>query len=154
MKRFPRNIYDFATKQLKLKIVFGQTTEFHTEYGKRIITIYTHPRSMIQFPTLSLELVGRELAHELGHYLIAPKGRRHRRDYGIVGFGEKWDLDEAKAVLVEHELLRFFGAKKVLKHPLSRVLLASFIKKQKKPALRWFDEQGKEMVRNILKGIE
>lgn len=154
MKRFPRNIYDFATKQLKLKIVFGQTTEFHTEYGKRIITIYTDPRSMIQFPTLSLELVGRELAHELGHYFIAPKGRRHRKDYGIVGFGEKWDLDEAKAILVEHELLRFFGAKKVLKCPLSRVTLAFSIKEQKKSAIHWFNEQGKEMIHYILKDIK
>lgn len=57
-----------------------------------------------------------DVAHEMGHFLIAPKSRRYRKDYGIptnvyrLGVEQgTWDFDEAKALLVEHFLLEKFG---------------------------------------------
>jgi len=75
------------------------------------------------------ERVAKNLAHELGHFLIAPPGRRYRRDYGIPPIGGrtaemviKWDLDEAKAILVEHFLYRRCGFRfRIPKEPLGGV---------------------------------
>jgi hypothetical protein len=66
--------------------------------------------------------VARNLAHELGHFLIAPLGRRFKKDYGIPPNEPDWTrLDEMKAKLIEEYLLRYFGFArriKLLKDPL------------------------------------
>lgn len=52
-----------------------------------------------------------ELAHELGHYMAAPKGRRRHKDYGIKVKSKFSELDELKANFVEQELRRKFEIK-------------------------------------------
>jgi hypothetical protein len=78
-------------------------------------------------PSLQIRLC-RGLAHELGHFLVAPKGRRYKKDYGIASERRRseashrfWEIDECKAKIVEHYLLARCGfgrAEGVRKRPL------------------------------------
>ena len=45
--------------------------------------------------------------HEIGHLWVAPRSRRNKRDYGCppnAAESPHWELEEAKAMLVEHRL--------------------------------------------------
>lgn len=101
------------------------------------------------------------IAHELGHFLVAPKGRKYKKDYGIVtkDLSERsmyhWDLDEAKACLIHAYLLkhfRFDQRMKVLKDPLSswrrRV---PRIQKARREAWKWWNKEGQLLINNYLK---
>lgn len=55
--------------------------------------------------------IARVVLHELGHFFVAPKTRRRKKDYGIPRWASSpyWHLDEAKACIVEHYLGQQLG---------------------------------------------
>ncbi len=58
------------------------------------------------------DITADRLAHELGHFIAAPKARRNKTDYGIKEYpnSSKFaELDEFKANFVERELRYRFG---------------------------------------------
>lgn len=84
-----------------------------------------------------------DVAHELGHFLVAPKSRRYRKDYGIPAQARgadraRWDMDESKARMVEHFLLARFGYS-FKKDPL-RLADSHY---QAKEVRRWWRTEGK-----------
>jgi len=101
--------------------------------------------------------VARHVAHELGHFLVAPGGRRYRKDFGIPevkrsrASGERWELDEYKAQLVDNYILRLCGFEKrfrLPKNPLWREC-----KKRNYIALQakeWWDTKGKFLIEKEL----
>lgn len=106
--------------------------------------------------------VAKSLAHELGHFLIAPLGRRYRKDYGIpVGHRSEraefnWDLDEAKAVLVENHLLIACGYRrrgmKIQKDPLSFMRRRGLrFRKIRVEAHRWWRACGRAMIDEMIR---
>lgn len=98
-------------------------------------------------------IIAKKVAHELGHFLVAPPGRKYQQDYGIRAYGKRseksmefWDLDEAKATLVEHQLLRHFGFEgrtKLLKDPLCNMRRLSRLRVCRKKAWQWWRSEGK-----------
>jgi hypothetical protein len=97
-----------------------------------------------------------QITHELGHFLIAPKSRRYKKDYGIPLKNWKnryknrdyWDLDEFKAQLVGFYLLQHFKFTKNKKISWSHPTQFRAIKKE---AVEWFNEIGKNKIDLILK---
>jgi len=119
--------------------------------------IQSHPRNLNNN-------LARDLAHELGHYLIAPKTRRNRKDYGIPishRRGEKsnhyWDLDDAKADLVGHELLREFGFGSRItigKDPISSLRSGSTVEIYKEAHAWWKSSEGSTKIHEIMRGFK
>lgn len=108
---------------------------------KRVISVSRSPKEFITTPQAAVHALCVDIAHELGHYLIATAGRRRRPDYGIPENAEgipQWDLDEAKAVLVEHYLRAAHGLK-FKKDPLRD-------KAMRAVANKWWREQGKNEI--------
>ncbi len=101
-------------------------------------------------------IAAKALAHELGHLLIAPLGRRYRKDYGIpvgtrsVAAHSRWELDEAKARLVENYLLKEYGFStrmRLLKDPIASYRKATdFRRHLRKKAWQWWREEGEEYI--------
>ncbi len=95
---------------LKLKVVLGEENRFrktkiaHGAVG--VITLGLHFRDIED-----VQFAAQNLAHELGHYLVAPKGRRHHVDYGIRDNSRFADQDESRAIFIESYLLSHFGFK-------------------------------------------
>lgn len=88
-----------------------------------------------------------QIAHELGHFLIAPKSRRYKENYGIPPNVRRdyWDLDEVKAQLVEFHLLQYF-------HLTNRKYIERFGSDwMHEEAKVWFKEVGKKKIDLILK---
>jgi hypothetical protein len=99
--------------------------------------------------------VARNLAHEIGHWLVAPKGRRYRKDYGIKGDTLRWDLDEMKARIVEHFILQHFGFGdriKILRDPIWRWRNSRSTqhRQMRREALRWWQAEGQAQVQKEL----
>ncbi len=65
----------------------------------------------VYHPRMMRDQVLRGLAHELGHFFAAAKGRRTKKNYGIreghlsPRAREFWEIEEQRAVLVERHLL-------------------------------------------------
>lgn len=152
-----RRIITFA-RTLNLRVEFGRENAFYTtkypKYGNRrvksdhTIVVEFSPYALMH-DTIDQACVyaGAALAHELGHYLIAPKGRRHRKDYGIPAKQrtsasiDKWQLDDDKAVMVELQLLKHFS------------FHTSALRRQRvnPDAVVWWYKIGKKMVSDVLK---
>ena len=83
--------------------------------------------------------------HEIGHFIITPKQRRQRKDYGIPDNNRnfKYSLEEVKATMIENELRRLFG------FPYRKNLYDGsnvdefFISDNKKLILNWWNSEGK-----------
>lgn len=156
--QFPGNLYCFATDKLKLDVKFDSNPDHGPSLNqdkKYQIVIPASVSSILRDINVAKSWLGRDIAHELGHYLIAPKGRRHRLNFGIPPKRynvprPQWDLDEAKAILVEHALLRHFGGKMALKHPLRMRVLLESVRSQSKKANTWFEKEGKAMLQQAL----
>jgi hypothetical protein len=104
--------------------------------------------------------VARSLAHELGHFLVAPVGRRYRKDYGIPSSNsshastDKWDLDEAKANLVEEYLLQKFGFAKRLrikKDPIRFLRDIPSYRFHYRDAWAWWRKGGEAYIKELIK---
>lgn len=84
--------------------------------------------------------------HEIGHFIIAPKQRRRRKDYGIPEReSDKYQLEEIKATMIENELKRLFGfkyAKNLYGNGLTNSS-RSFIQDNKKKIILWWESEGR-----------
>jgi hypothetical protein len=91
------------------------------------------------------------LLHEIGHFIVTPKQRRRREDYGIPetknsvddNYRFKYDLEELKAVMIENELKRLFGfkyAKNLAGGPNGNIY---FYNNNKKLLMNWWESEGK-----------
>lgn len=150
-------VYRLA-RSLGLNIDLGTEQKFHTyrKYGEthRQITLNTTFRGFLfqseREPHRILLGLTQDLAHELGHYLIAPKGRRHRKDYGIPSERQRsevshrrWEVDEMKATLVEYALLRHFGLEEELCLRKDPLRLRQYPRNPfRKEAARWWKTEG------------
>lgn len=139
-------------KLIKLAKVLGFEVKIGQDFGgsNREITIDVPAKTLAIKPDEAIYWFYKDLAHELGHVILAPKGRRFRKDYGIKnGIRRsyrsklKWDFDEAKATLIEHHLLNFVGLK-YLKEPLGKLL------GQKAKVNKWWKIDGEQMVDILL----
>ena len=84
--------------------------------------------------------------HEIGHYIITPKQRRRKKDYGIPANAKnnfKYDLEEVKATMIENELRRLFGFS--FKKDLFKGsnVDRDFILDNKKKIMQWWEAEGK-----------
>jgi len=157
-----RALYNFCGKlDLTIRCNSNILQTFYTDKGiggktLKVISLQISARELFLHPNRSNYHLFRQLCHELGHYLIAPPGRRHREDYGIpneakrkASANPKWDLDELKACLIENHLSGKFGGK-YLKNPLSRNIY-SRARLHIPTANQWWKETGQEMIDRILK---
>jgi len=100
-----------------------------------------------------------DVAHELGHYLIAPSSRWNRKDYGIPKItadrSERsksyWDLDEAKAYLVgEHIYNLLYNGKSFKGNPLASKARRAAHRAKSAEAMKWWKAEGKSMVDEVM----
>lgn len=113
-----RNMMSIA-QHLHLGVQLGRNTSYELvpdladrrSPARRVITLELSLYELLNDPSASQYKVVRYMAHEFGHYFIAPEGRRRKADYGIPpgSSKEKWDLDDAKATFVEQRILRWAG---------------------------------------------
>jgi len=155
-------LYKFVNNlDLTIRIRSHLVSSFYTdkEYGKslKIIQIDIGVKEFFLYPSQCRAYMFRQITHELGHYLIAPPGRRHREDYGIPKENKrnssthsKWDLDEVKAQIVENHLSGKFGGK-YLKYPISKNKLQLSLRPHISVANRWWKEIGRDKIDRILK---
>lgn len=103
--------------------------------------------------------VARELSHELGHFLIAPIGRRYHKDYGIRMnmrsrySRDKWELDELKALLVEEFLLRECGYEskmRLKKDPIRSKHKSHYYQPMCKKAWTWWRKEGMQYIQTMI----
>jgi hypothetical protein len=147
MKQNPDRIFRIANS-LGWKIRFGDwDAPDGISYHKGVITLYTRPKDVALRPGYASVDVVQNVAHEIGHYLVAPTSRRHRKNYGINrNFGHRdsdyWDLDDMKARFVERELMRACG----MKHHLTYLMVGQ----HRKPAALWWEQEGKHLVAGLL----
>lgn len=84
------------------------------------------------------------IAHELGHYFVAPPKRRRQKDYGIKNkslsqkTNDKYELEEIKAQAIEREIYDQIGFKTTNKDYRDSVLVKE-----------WWQSQGKQLVDNM-----
>jgi len=117
-------LFDFAGN-LGLRTRIGgidATYTPQTRIWEGMITLGISPRLLVRRPEMGVRYLASQLAHELGHYLIAPKSRRRRKDYGIPPDSTSafWTTDETKARIVEHYIRAYFGDPTALKDPIRR----------------------------------
>lgn len=164
-----------VVERLGLQLQPGKEMGFHTERGHlshiHIITVEVPLRTILRqlsgLRRLSVEgYMSANIAHELGHYLVASPGRRHRKNYGIPSYRgrsdasqRRWDLDETKAVVVAHWLLAACGFGKeagVRKQPLRTISGGSLnVRACRLEVSHWWRTEGREQVTQELlqKGI-
>lgn len=88
-------------------------------------------------------------AHELGHFILATKSQRRKKDYGIKGFNFKNNLNEVKAVMIQNFLLRSFGILKS-KDLFYGIDIRIFIEENKKEILNWWKLDGKILAKQYV----
>lgn len=85
--------------------------------------------------------------HEIGHFIITPKQRRRRKDYGIPdnknGRNFKYSLEEVKATMIENELRRLFGFSYKKNLYDGSNVDSWFIPDNKKQIMHWWNTEGK-----------
>lgn len=148
MKPDPDRMFRIANS-LGWKIQFGDWEDRSSLTFKRgTLTLSAiRPKDVAIRPgPISIEVV-QSVAHEIGHYLVAPPSRRHKKNYGISrDFGNRnsdyWDLDDMKARFVERELMRACG----FRNHLAFVINGP----HKKPAAVWWEREGKHLVAGLL----
>jgi len=98
------------------------------------------------------------LAHELGHFLIAPLGRRYHTNYGIPSERMRsdaqrrtWNLDETKADIVGNYLLCKVGYAKRM-HVPGYSLTGRYAAPLGKVAWKWWKLEGKSQIELMLTG--
>ena len=145
-------------KHFDIRVEFGREQEFNAEprsmrrknYHHNKITLSMHPQRLTNL-NCAYE-ASKDLAHELGHFFAASPGRRYRRDYGIppetIHARPYWDLDEAKARLIENYLLKRFGGKSVLR-PLRNV--RGGLKTVQPKAELWWRKEGETMMSTTIR---
>lgn len=92
------------------------------------------------------------VAHELGHFILSSKSERRKKDYGIMGFSFKNNLNEVKAVMIQNSLLRSFGIIKS-KDPFYGIDIRIFIDENKKEILNWWKAKGKKLTQNYIEMV-
>lgn len=117
-----------------------------------IIGIHVSPYEYLggNVSSIKKKYVIADILHELGHYLIAPKSRRMKKDYGIPTSDTKlrglsanrslnyWDRDEDRANMIADELsFRLGYGREFPQHHLQND--------------KWFVEKGKPMVDKLMK---
>jgi hypothetical protein len=117
------------------------------------ITLTTSIRMLVSQPETSVRYLGSQLAHELGHYLVAPKSRRRKKDYGIppASSAPIWTTEETKARIVEHYLRKRFGDPRAFKDPIKRFARNRRSMGDLKVIKAWWDETGLAMVNEELR---
>lgn len=141
---------------LGLAIKFGDARS----YERGVITLEANiaPEQWLFEPDSFHNVWARMLAHEIGHYVVAPPSRRRRKNYGIVQpkfiDGEwvntkYWDIEDEKASLVEYALVKACGIWAADPHKAPR---------RKQWALnladKWFKQEGKQLVDSLLSSAE
>ncbi len=85
--------------------------------------------------------------HEIGHFIITPKQRRRRKDYGIPELNNekqfKYQIEEIKATMIENELKRLFNFKYKKDLYSGSNVPRYFINFHKKDIMKWWKLEGK-----------
>lgn len=124
-----------------------------TNAGTIIVSI--KPWTVMRTPEKAAMWIAWELAHELGHYLVATPIRRRMNDYGISADhkrteaqAKRWEIDEAKATLVEHYLRKHFRDARAQVNPLVRYRKKSLERRgiDVTALLQWWADSGKALV--------
>lgn len=141
-------------RKLDLRVDFGPDQAFHLgepnrhRRKQRIIMLSRHQATGPLPDKLGRSAV-QALCHELGHYLVAPEGRRRLTDYGIPEKSEeqlKWRVEEVKAVLVQHMLMKRLGFKK----PSLGILIVTQGKSAFEKASEWWKKNGRAQINYTL----
>ena len=142
-------------KNLGIEVQLGTETEYKTipktvrwVGPRRIVrgrSVMTLKITVDQLTSSSLpDIVINDLAHELGHFIAAPKGRRCKIDYGIKTKSKFAELDEFKANFVEIAIQQALDRRTYV-----------FSQRQKnfpeyKQAEEWWRSEGQIMVKTLL----
>jgi hypothetical protein len=134
-----------VANSLGCKVVFEPNWQ-ENAYQNGTISLDFHPSQVVKEPEKQATLIAEALAHELGHFVVAPAGRRYRKNYGILNTitrdSQYWELDEAKARMVEVALLRHVGIKGNGLQDLTQEY-------QRRVSL-WWEKEGKHLVAGLL----
>jgi hypothetical protein len=132
-----------VANSLGCKVAFSNNSREAT-YNKGVIYLDFSPFGLVHDTERNTIGLVEALAHELGHFVIAPRGRRYRKNYGILTTNNRnhdhWNLDEEKALLVEGALLRHVGLKGMGLIDLT----------YEKRVMSWWEQQGKHIVQGLL----
>lgn len=136
---------------LRVRAYLGDELEYKSVKGNKIITVegptinslFSNSLSEIQNSVITA------IAHEIGHLLAAPPGRRKLKDFGIPQNikNDKWDAEDVKAQLFENEVLMAIGCKKLqsktlLKRKMKEYSLTDWWVKEK-PQIKYLIEHAK-----------
>lgn len=121
-----------------------------------IIKYYSiHASSLFDINTL--DKLKKDIAnfvfHELGHFIITPKQRRCKKDFGIPETeNKKYKLEECKATMIEHELRRLFGFtyNKILYRSATNNVGKFFIADNKIKLIQWWESEGKIIAKTYM----
>lgn len=98
---------------LNFRIRFGDELKYYVSREQKIMQLNPTVRELAD-----LRYVSQMIAHEIGHYMVAPKSRRNRPDYGIPtgwassGKSGLWMIEDSCASAVERYILRRSGMRK------------------------------------------
>lgn len=135
-------------RSLRLRWTFSRHAK-GVIYRRGEISVSVQNKSMEQLifgkPSSAPETIVRTLAHEVGHFLLAPPARRRQDDYGISNkakrgprSAEKWTTDEERASLIGDYLIWHSGFRKKAPTPHG------------KPLSDWWDSEGKRLTETIV----
>lgn len=104
---------------LGIRVRFGDENKYYIKrlrFSKqKIIQIAVKPEMLLD--NSGFRFMTQDLAHELGHYVIASPEQKKRIDYGIPAKRTKnteykWDLIDYKATLIEQVILDKLGVRR------------------------------------------
>lgn len=120
---------------------------------KRTIRVVVHPKMLFRDVEATRAEFLRMATHELGHYIVAPEGRRRLKNYGHdmrSWSSDIQDVEEEKALLVGLYLLERFGMDPKYRLGRDRVLA----KCKSVDAMAWWHERGKMYVDEYMAMVE
>lgn len=141
-----RKLYKILT-YYNFHVRFGRDIKYYQINGARFIEIdYVSVRSSLENPEHIAPKIYKNIAHELGHFLVCPENRRRLPDYGIPVDGmynDKWNIEDEKAVAVEGYMLYWLGIK-------NKFIFNSYGAKHKKLVMKWWKSEGEKLTKEFL----
>lgn len=159
-------LYDIESlaRSLGLLIQFGTNTKYVYRKNKNnsqgYAVIQCSPFDLVWAPERIFIRLERDIAHEIGHYLLASDKQRKKTDYGIPNFetrksNKNWDVNDLKAMLIERFIIESMGTgRKVCQNHEQRMKSAVFDKKNfdksYHKAMTWWEKEGEQMMKDLL----
>lgn len=140
------NFMSRILKHLNFRLAFGGDEVVYIPLKKGAeIRIPLRLKTLIVPDKQLTRVIVRDITHEVGHYLVTPKNRRHRKNFGIpiraqrFGAVLKYDIEELRAQVIEKDLTCRMGLVKNLG-------LSGF----PRHIQEWWIAKGKQLVDNLV----